>query len=84
MRFKLDEIPTTQFLLQQMLAVTVQTTIAELGPIPDQYGDRVRSIMACTDEKDVIFLGIAMDQCRDEKGWEPLIQRLNLIDEEKF
>lgn len=58
--------------LGNMIAITIQTTMGELGFIPDQHGPMVKEIMASEDPIKIMGLGLCLDECRKNKGYKAL------------
>ena len=56
--------------LQHMLAITMQITIARLGPLPDELGEPVKDALASDKQLQLIMLGLAFEKC--VKSYKPL------------
>ena len=70
--------------MMNMISITLQTTIAELGFLPDETGDKVKRIIAKEDAILIMVLGCALDACRKEKSYQPLLKNLANITEERL
>lgn len=57
--------------LKNRIAISLQTTISELGPVPEMHGSMIR-LMIEGDFGAIIALGTCLDMCRDEKSYRPL------------
>jgi len=61
-------------MLQNMIAITLQTTIGKLGPVPNKHGDLIKSIIG-NPEKDLprtLALGCYLDECQKTGNYTPL------------
>lgn len=67
-----------------MIAVTVQNTIAKLGFMPDDCGDKVKKIMASDDPIAVMALGCMLDDCIKENSYDSLPSQLATIPDERI
>lgn len=55
--------------LQNAIAISLQNTIAVLGPIPDVLGIEVKRILSGDEALDIIGLGIRLDDCVKNMSW---------------
>lgn len=58
--------------MRQGIAITLQTTIHKLGPIPNRHGDMVRSIMSEDDSAKIMSLGCHLEDCMKDKSYGSL------------
>ena len=55
--------------LRNHFAVTLQTAIGKLGPMPDSYGDLVRETLNGTDPVKIIMLGLGLEEAMKAGFW---------------
>jgi len=59
-------------ILLNAIAMTLQNTIAALGPIPDRHGDWIREDMEEVDPVRIPALGCYLEDCIKSGSYEPL------------
>jgi len=65
--------------LKKMIGMTVQGTIAKLGFMPDDCGDKVKKISECKDPAAVMALGCMLDDCVKIGNYDFLSAQLKTI-----
>jgi hypothetical protein len=71
-------------MLSEMLIITLQNCIAELGFMPDKYGVMVKNILKLPDfPPDKLALGCYLDKCMKDKSYLPLDDLKKEIDSRK-
>lgn len=66
-------------LLKDMLVNTIQTTINELGFMPNNCGDTVKKILSNDDTVRIIALGCMLDDCRKIGSYDGLYGMLSSL-----
>lgn len=67
-----------------MIAITVQNTMAKLGPLPNEHGDMVKDIMCSKDRfTEIMALGLCMEDCQKVGSYEPLDALAKAIEDRK-
>jgi hypothetical protein len=66
--------------LENMVAITLQTTIQQLGPIPDEHGPMVAHALEGDDTPLKLALGMYLDDCRQHQNYSPLDKLQEEID----
>lgn len=56
-------------MLKDRLAITLSATVQSLGPMPDEVGERVKTILSGTDDCALLALGCYMDDARKAKDY---------------
>lgn len=49
--------------LRQMLSISLSMAVQKLGPVPDEYGDKIKQVFAEEDDIAYLALGCALDDC---------------------
>jgi hypothetical protein len=65
--------------IKDAICITVQNTIADLGPMPNECGDKVKKIMQCKNLPAVMALGCMLEDCQKKKAWDSLEDQLKTI-----
>lgn len=71
-------------ILKNVIAVTLQTTISDLGFLPDASGDKVKKILASTNGLAIMALGCILDACRADGNYDKLAAGLAGIPDEEL
>ena len=61
------------------IGITISTTIAQLGFIPDEAGEQVSKLIASDDSPAIIALGCYLDECRFAGNYDPLLKGLEVL-----
>ena len=59
-------------LLRNRIAMTIQNTMAVLGPLPDETGDWIRALIREADICKIPALGCYLEECEKAKSYAPL------------
>ncbi len=58
--------------MKDLLVITIQNTIAQLGILPDEYGVGVKSVLGSYDELAVMSLGCYLEECQRQGNYSSL------------
>lgn len=67
--------------LYEALVITIQNTISQLGPMPNECGDPVKKIMKDQDPTRIMALGLCLDDCVEKESYEPLKKFCEKVEE---
>lgn len=73
--------PETLKQMKNMLAVTLQVTVAQLGPIPDAVGDDVKRMIGEDDDAAILALGCYLEEAQKANSYEILVKGVAMIKE---